>query len=606
VSDLPAAGVALSGAESCRFTTVLQAFQARTRDAASEVAFPEWAGLAPVSWAEYGRRVEQSAQALAGLGVRHGDAVALLLSARRDFHWLDLAVAHLGATSVSLYATTPVPMMRYQLADAGARILVTEQAFADPASELAGGLDHVFLVDGAGGGLPGWQSAIDGRDRDLDVARTAEAVEPADVALLIYTSGTTGPPKGVELTHGNLMYLTWAIQQRLRIPAGTVQLSHLPMAHMMAREFDHYLHSLVGFGVVHCPDPRKVAEYLLAVRPSFFTSTPRLWEKLRTAVLACIESEPDPARKSRLQSALKVGIERSRAEQEYYRTGAQADPLLLNAFDEANRSVLPQLRGLVGLDRVQAALIGGAPVPAELTEFYHAIGVPLGEAYGFTEGGAAATANPPDRVRFGTVGPALDGVQLKLASDGEILVKSPGVMKGYRNLPEQTAAAFDDDGWLRSGDVGVLEADGYLRIVDRKKDIIINTAGKTMSPAYIESHLAAASPLIGTAVAIGDRRPYDVALITLDPVAAAAFARQRGIEATTPDALAEVPAIMDEITAAVSRANAQLARVEQIKKFRIIPFSWAPGGDELTATMKLKRAAIADKYAHVIDDLYRS
>lgn len=255
---------------------------------------------------------------------------------------------------------------------------------------------------------------------------------------------------------------------------------------------------------------------------------------------------------------------------------------------------------------MSAALTGGAPIPPELMEFFNAIGVPLGEAYGVTESGAAACANPPDRVRFGTVGPALKGVELKLGTDGEILLKSPAVMRGYRNLPGQTAETFDDEGFLRTGDIGALDDDGYLSIIGRKKDLIINAAGKNISPAYVESYLAGASPLIGSAVAIGDRRPYMVSLISLEPTAAAAYAKDHGIPDTGHDALTNAPGIVDEISRAVGRANKHLSRAEQIKKFRIVPAAWEPGGDELTATMKVRRAAIAKKYAALIDDIYAS
>jgi long-subunit acyl-CoA synthetase (AMP-forming) len=232
--------------------------------------------------------------------------------------------------------------------------------------------------------------------------------------------------------------------------------------------------------------------------------------------------------------------------------------------------------------------------------------VPLSEAYGLTEASAATTVNPPGRARFGTVGTPLPGVAVKLAADGEILVKGPGVMKGYLNQPDATAAAFDEEGWLRTGDIGALDGDGYLRIVGRKKEIIINAAGKNISPAYIESHLLAASPLIATAVAIGDARPYIVALLTLEPAELERFATAHGLPRSDPAGLVDAAAVRDEIARAVARANDNLSRVEQLKTFRILPAAWVPGGDELTATMKLKRSVITEKYQHQIDDLYRS
>jgi long-chain acyl-CoA synthetase len=259
---------------------------------------------------------------------------------------------------------------------------------------------------------------------------------------------------------------------------------------------------------------------------------------------------------------------------------------------------------MLGLDRVEAINVGAAPTPVEVLEFFHAIGLPLAELWGMSETCGAGSVNPPGRVKIGTVGPPAPGVQIKLDSDGEVLVKSDVVMLGYRNQPEKTSEAFTEDGWLRTGDIGAFDDDGYLTIVDRKKELIISAGGKNMSPANIEATLKTASPLIGQACCIGDRRPYNTALIVLDADFAPAWAAKEGIEQTALEALASEPRVRDAVQERVDAANERLARVEQIKRFTIVEGDWLPGADELTPTMKLKRKPIAEKYAAEIEEMY--
>ncbi len=259
---------------------------------------------------------------------------------------------------------------------------------------------------------------------------------------------------------------------------------------------------------------------------------------------------------------------------------------------------------MLGLDEIVAINVGAAPTPVEVLEFFHAIGLPLSELWGMSETCGAGTVNPPAKIRIGTVGPPAPGIEITLADDGEVLLRGGVVMSGYRNKPEQTAETIDREGWLHTGDIGQFDAEGYLKIVDRKKEIIINAAGKNMSPANIEAHLKSAHPLIGQACCIGDRRPYNTALIVLDSDFAPSWAQQQGIEDTSLAALAENPAVIAEIQKGVDAANEHLARVEQIKKFTIVPGDWLPGGEELTPTMKLKRKPIAEKYEDEIESLY--
>jgi long-subunit acyl-CoA synthetase (AMP-forming) len=289
-----------------------------------------------------------------------------------------------------------------------------------------------------------------------------------------------------------------------------------------------------------------------------------------------------------LREAIEHGLARVRGE-------AGPDP------DEAP---LRELRERLGLDRLEALNVGAAPTPREVIEFFHAIGLPLAELYGLSETTAIGACNPAARVKIGTVGPAVPGVGIRLAEDGEVEIKGDCVTPGYRNQEELTREAFTPDGWLRTGDIGTLDEDGYLSIVDRKKELIINAAGKNMSPSLIESRLKSATPLIGSVVAVGDRRPYNVALIVLDPDAAAAFAREGGLGERSPAELAAEPRLVEEIGAAVERANRALSGVEQVKRFKVLAAEWQPGGDELTPTMKLKRKPIAEKYAREIEELY--
>jgi long-chain acyl-CoA synthetase len=388
------------------------------------------------------------------------------------------------------------------------------------------------LVDGtAEGTLP--LSELDG---DLDVDAAWRAVGPDDVAVIIFTSGTTGRPKGVELTHRSVLGNVQGLDHAIGTIDGARVISYLPMAHIAERQLSHYRAMAFGLEVTTCPDPRSMPAHLLAVRPHYFFGPPRMLAKFRTAA---------------------EGIEGP----------------LLERF---------------GLDEVIVAMTGSAPVPPELTQFWLDAGLPLVEAWGITECGAFGAFGRPDSYKVGTCGRPLPGIELRLAGDGEILLRSPWLMRGYRNRPDATAEAIDPDGWLQTGDVGELDSEGHLRIVDRKKEIIINAAGKNMSPAHIEARVKESHPLIGEVCVVGNDRPFNVALILPDPEVAASF--DGDLEAAIEDA--------------VGRANERLARVEQLKKFHLVREPWLPGGDELTPTMKLKRRAIEQKYAAQIEALY--
>jgi long-chain acyl-CoA synthetase len=521
--------------------TVCGLFAATASRFAERGALRTRGGELTITWREYAQRVRDIAAGLAALGLRRGDTLALMLVNRPEFHLVDTAALHLGAVPFSLYNSSSPEQVAHLLADAAPRVVVTERAFADLIPRSSS-VEHVVVVDGT----PSLAELERGPARGFDFDAAWRAVQPSDLLTLIYTSGTTGPPKGVQITHANYLAELRAFDILGGLEAGRV-VSYFPMAHIAERVISHSHAIACGHTVTCCPDPRQLTAYLPEVRPTFFFAVPRIWEKLK--------------------AALEAGV-------------ATVEHL---ALDEARHIIT-----------------GAAPTPVEVLEFFRARGIEILEVYGLSETTGLATANPPGRARLGTVGLPAAGVELRLADDGEVLLRGGIVTAGYRNDPARTAEVFGDDGWFSTGDVGELDGDGYLRIVDRKKELIINAAGENMSPANIEAQLKSASPLIGQACVIGDRRPYNVALIVLDPdAAAAAFGPERPLAELAHDA-----ALVEEVARGVERANVHLSRPEQIKRFRILETDWEAAGDELTPTLKLKRRPIEQKYADVIERLY--
>jgi len=544
------------------------------------------------SWTDYAEAVRKRAAGLAKLGVKRGDTVGFMLVNRPALHLTDAAAMHLGATCFSVYNTSSPEQVEYVVRDAANRVIVTEQAFLDTvlaARELVDTLEHVVVIDGE---APEGTIAISELEQmgepDFDFAATWHAVEPSDVLCLIYTSGTTGPPKGVQLTHANMVAVWRACDQVQQTTPGGRMISYLPSAHIADRWAGIYAQMLYGSCVYCCPDPRQMVAYSIEVKPTVWGGVPRIWEKLKAAIEIGIAAESDEAKREATVAAIELGRRRARAQMD---GGASAE--LEAEWQRADEQVLSTIRAMLGLDQVESFVVGAAPTPPEVLEFFLALGIEIRETWGMSETTAITTLNPPGGVRVGTVGPPIPDTEVKLAEDGEVMVRGPQVMKGYRNMPEKTAEALGEDGWLLTGDVGEFDEAGYLRIVDRKKELIINAAGKNMSPANIEAKLKAASGLIAHAVAIGDNRPYNVALIALDPESLAA----RGV--TGDD-----PAIAAEIAQAVEEANARLSRVEQIKRYQLLSGEWVPGGEELTPTMKLKRRPIERKYEAEIEALY--
>jgi len=553
------------------------------------------------TWSELSSRVGRIAGGLAKLGVAKGDTVAILLNNRPEFIACDLAAVSLGGVPFSIYQTSTPEQISYVVSDAGAKVAIVESAFLEvfeaARAELPA-IEHLIVIDGDGGDHT--LAELEEMDPGFDVSERADAIGPDDLLTLIYTSGTTGPPKGVQLSHRNLMSLTSGVDGIIDFPErGAKVISWLPAAHIAERGAHYYLPINRGVTVHICPDPRQIIDFLPQVRPTWFFAVPRIWEKLKAGLEAKLAAVPGEQGEQG-RRGLEAAIQKIRLEQ----AGEEVPEALAAGVAKADEALFAGMRAALGLDEVIAVNVGAAPTPLEVLEFFHAIGIEIGELWGMSETCGVATCNPPERIKLGTVGPPLPGIEIKLAEDGEVLVKGDSNMLGYRNMADKTAETIDDDGWLLTGDIGELDADGYLKIVDRKKELIINAAGKNMSPANIESKLKAASPLVGQAVAIGDAKPYNVALIVLDPDFAPVWAKQNSLEGKGPEELADEEKLIAAIQQGVDEANSKMARVEQIKKFKVLPTEWAPGGDELTPTMKLKRKPINEKYSGEIEELY--
>src|SRR5215471_9060509 len=580
--------------------TMCEAFQATAARYPREVALRTPGGTAAITWDVYAGQVRQIAAGLAGIGVGRGDTVALMLTNRPEFHLVDTAAFHLGAVPFSVYNTFAAEQIAQVLANAGARVVVCEQQFAPRLLEVTSGaaVEHVVCVDGRPAGTVTLAELVADGDPEFGFEACWRAVQPGDVLTLIYTSGTTGPPKGVEITHAQMLAGIAAADAVWPCGVGDRLISYLPMAHIAERMGSHYRAIVSGMQLTPLPDLRELPAALADVRPTFFFGAPRVWEKLAAAVKAQVTREPDQAKRQAVQEALGVARQ--------YVDAAEVGPIpagLAETHQRADEQVLSKIRLALGLDQVRIAASGAAPIAPDVLKFMLALGIAVAELWGMSECGLG-TVNPPGAIRIGTVGRPLPGVQLRLGDEGELLLRGPTVMKGYRNDPARTAEAIDPGGWLHTGDIAAIDDDGYVTITGRKKELIINAAGKNMSPVGIEGAVLAASPLIAQAVAVGDRRPYIVALIVLDPEAAEAFAARTGITDPAPAVLADHPAIRTAVAAAIDAANTRLSRVEQIKRWAILPMFWEPGCDEITPTMKLKRRVVAAKYADVVESLY--
>lgn len=535
-----------------------------------------------------------------------GQTVGIMLKNRPEFMIADLAVMCLGAAPFSIYATLPVPQIVPILENAGTHVVICEEVFLPLVlgSRKAGArLKEVIVLEGGGDGTLAWRDIeASGTTHTFDLEAHVNAVAPDDLAAIVYTSGTTGPAKGVEIPHKAAMAIAFTNGKFLRSQPDHRYLSWLPTAGMAERVVSHFQPIVLGGTVYFCDDPRAAAQVLPKARPNVFFAPPRFWEKIRDAILTQWAKLPDETRAG-MDLALRMHAERVRLQQ----IGADLPLKLVEDCAKSDAEFFAPLRTQLGFGSKDVyACSGGAGAPRVLLEFFYTIGLPLDEAYGQTESAALGTRSPREKMKMGTVGIAQPGVEVKLAEDSEILIRSPAIMRGYRKDPIATSAAIDTEGWLHTGDIGTVDSEGYFRIVDRKKEMIINSFGKNMSPANIEAALTSAGPFISQAVVIGEGRNYNVALLTMDLLYLATWCEKHGFAGTDPGQLVTDSRLVAEVESEVARANEQLARVEQIKKFHIVGGEWIPGSPELTPTMKLKRRVINEKYLAEINAMYQS
>jgi len=565
------------------------------------------------SWREHRERVAEAAVGLARLGVGRGDFVAIMATNRPEHVVADQAAVHAGATPSTFYFTLAPEQIRYCAGHCEATVAVLEnrdmlKRWQEIRGELPA-LRHLVVIEGAEAesgtdGVLTWDQVVAGGREALAADPTAfeelrGKVRPEDAATLLYTSGTTGPPKGVLLTHHNVLFECSALNRMHGLPSGGSSVSYLPLAHIAERVLSIYGPLTLRSHVWFCPDPAQAVEYVREARPTLFFGVPRVWEKVRAGINAKIAAEENERRRKLAQGAIATALEVVRRRQR-----GEAVPLGMRLRHAAlDTLVLAKIRKGIGLDRCTFASSAASPLAVDVAEYFAAIGLPLVEVYGMTETTGVATGNPPDRIKIGTVGPAISGVEVRLADDGEVLVRGPVNTPGYFKQEEATRALIDGDGWLHTGDVGELDADGYLRIVDRKKELIITSSGKNVSPANIEG-LLKEHPLVGQALAYGDNRPYVVALVVLDHEMMPAWAARNGIAAAALTELAAHERVLAEVQHAVDAANERLARAEQVKRYEVLPVEWTAESEELTPTLKLRRRIIHAKYAERIDALY--
>ncbi len=583
-----------------RATTLCEAFQRTAAIDRDAVALRTAGDAQTVTWRELAEQVRKVAAGLAGLGVKRGDTVSLMMANRIEFYPFEIGAQHVGATSFSVYSTLPAEQLTYLFDNAGTKVVICEEKYLERIRDSGAPIEHIVCIDGSPAGTLSVDDLYAAAPVDFDFDATWRAVQPDDVATLIYTSGTTGNPKGVEMTHTNLLFEGYAVDDVLGMRFGDRITSFLPSAHIADRVSGLYGLELFGTQVTVVADPGTIASVLPDVRPTIWAAVPRVWEKLKSGIEFLVGQEKDEVKKQALQWAMQVAAKRADA----LATGEPMTDEAATEWAQADELVLSKLRERLGFDQLRWAVSGAAPIPRETLAFFAGMGIPIAEVWGMSELSCVATVSHPDEARLGTVGRLLPGLEGKIAEDGEYLVRGPLVMKGYRKEPEKTAEAVDADGWLHTGDIFEVDDAGFLRVVDRKKELIINAAGKNMSPSNIENTILAACPMVGVMMAIGDGRAYNTALLVFDADSVGPYAAQHGLSEASPAALASHPEVIATIAAGVAEGNAKLSRVEQIKRFRILPTVWEPGGDEITLTMKLKRKPIHAKYADEIEALY--
>ncbi|MGN6274315.1 MAG: AMP-dependent synthetase/ligase [Solirubrobacterales bacterium] len=569
--------------------------------AATAVKFKEGDQWVDRSFEEVRETVRPLAFGLVELGVRKGDRVSILGNTRPEWTYFDFAALSVGAVVVPIYQTNSPEECRYVLENSDAKVVVVEDAEqlekVRAVRDQLPQLEHVVLMSGeADDALSSEELAAKGAGGSDEAWKALyEAVTPTDICTFIYTSGTTGPPKGCIISHGNYRAMLDMVNDVSVIEDEDVAYLYLPLAHSFAL--------LIQFGTFDLGttlaywerDPLKILPNLAELKPSYFPSVPRIFEKIYTAATSAIEKEGG-LKKKVFDWAIKVGAKMREVE----RSGRRPGFLLQRQYAFADKQVLSKIRGLFG-GRIRLAVSGAAPINPEILRFFDAAGVLVLEGWGMTETSTAATISTPEDFKVGAIGKPFPGCQVKIADDGEILVKGPNVFQGYHKNPEATAETIVD-GWLHTGDIGEIDPDGFIKITGRKKDIIITAGGKNITPANLEAEIKQ-HPLVSQCVVVGDRRPYLVALVTLDEEEAAKYAKENGLS-EDPAQLAANPDVKAAIEAHVDKINENFARVEQVKKIAILPHDLSQESGELTPTLKVKRAVVAQKHEDAIEQLY--
>ena len=564
----------------------------------------EWHSL---DWKGYRAEVAAVTVALNGLGFGPGQ-FGLIMARNVPEHVIaDLGIVHAGGAAVSVYNTLAPEQVEYLANHSEASVaFVEDEAYLAKFLQIRSStpkLRHIILIRGeAPEGVLSWDSLVaEGRAayaRDPGAFEAASrAVGPEDTVGLIYTSGTTGPPKGVVYSHNNIVWTLESARRVLELHNETL-VSYLPLAHVAERFTSQWGSIYNGHEVYLCPDVAELLPYLLEAKPTAFVGVPRVWEKLMAGVNAGIGAEPDEAKRQMAQGALAASIQAYKLKRD-----GQPVPDELASVVERAQPLFMLLRSKIGLDRCHLAITSTAPCRPEVHEFWAALGMPLYEVWGMSELTGPATTVPINDHRAPSVGVPMPGVEARLGDDGELLIRGGNVMVGYYRDPEKTAEAIDSDGWVHSGDIAQIGPDGHYRIVDRKKELIITSSGKNISPANLEA-VAKSSPIIGQAVAIGDGHSFITVLVVLDPQVAPMWGKAHGIASSSMSELAEHPSTIAEVRRALTIANTHLSRIEQFKRFTILPDEWSPESEELTPTMKLKRRVIHTKYKSQVDAMY--